>query len=798
MSILPSGLLIYTTPENTADELVGGKFYSAYIGSESIYANIEHPETDKKIEGFKWDNACWMSDDTIDRYGEIRAIFDPSISGLKETYFQSGIGDDDDIQLINIDTVTTSGLRIDDLTNDFVPEINHGYYYDYSEGRYLFSDGSNVIYPTCSGLVDGISQAFNKIGFPDYPKTGIPIKARKFIWDSSIGKYELEKEYIKKDHFTGLRDADLVRQETDDEYDRIFWHLIDTTYEEFIVTYSGNGFPNAIFNTQIVEEIGSITQSGIPALKTQDYDYSAEDFNLDFLGYTTGLTDEVFNTTFSPIDLSMEYKVFTWNSVNDIQEWLVVTSGLTLTGNQCYLDRDLGLVQFGGDTIPTTGSKVGAYYWNTAQIEYEPENTIDSVKGYEVSLNPIIRSSGRGFLYLGTYEDSPASITLEADLPEISTDTYGPLYIGNTYAKLIATVLDQQGNYIEGLPVIFHITSTPISGSFSNQDSINAMTGVNGKAKTFYNPPESIAELGEYTTSGEVNNSPSYPAPITQTTSLFIDELALAIDDFEDPAGIYLYQVHANDALLGILYSGIDFNSEEETIRNYYVNYFSSEESIYGRLGLTSSGTVEDYTITWEEAHRELLNLSQPIWFSLNSESSSGRKLIVAEYDTTAVNPHVPDPTTQSGAFIPVEPIEVIDHNGSYELVYDTSSLDFPLPSGLMTAYFIAAPAYVTFQASIYNEQLNKTIYSNEISIKLDIPPYMNGTWLIDGINSMKIEEINSLITSAFEGRIMPLGFRLRSSTVTLAAAVNGVTYLDINHSTNYNVPGLQYRFNVI
>lgn len=790
MAIIPSGLITYNIPELTVDESVGGKLYAGYIGTESYYANIEHPETNKKIEGFKWDNAIWKSDNESDYYGEIRSIYDPTTSGLENSYFQSGIGDNDDLQLVDIIEVTTSGIGNNNLLDDYVPEINHGYYYKYKEERYLYSDSSSIVYPSYSGV---INELYNYVLLLDDPKTGIPIKARKFKWNNSNGVYELLKEYEKKVHFTGLRDDDLIRQDTFDNNNNILWDLVDNTEDEFIVTYSGITYPELIFNKQIVEEIGEITQSGIPALKNEDYDYYTEDFNLDFVGYANGIVDEVFHTTFSPIDITMDCRVFTWNSVNDIQEWNVVTSGENIGINEVYLDKDLGLVQF-GSSQPSIGSKVGIYYWNTAQVEYEPNNTIDTIKGYEVSLNPILRSSGRGFVYLNTYEDVPFNINLSAELATIQTDIYGPLYIGNTFAKIIAEVKDQQGNYIEGIPVTFEITSVPISGSFSGNSTIETITASNGKAKAFYNPPESVSELGEYVTSGEINNSPSYPAPITQTTSLFVQELNLAISDYESPEDIYLYQVHANDLTTGILYSGIDFNNEEETIAEYYRNYFTTEESIYGKLGLTTSGTIDDSTITWEEAHRELLNLVQPIWFNSLSNNSSGRKLIVTEYDTTAVNPHN---ITQSGAWIPKEPIEVVDRGSTFELIYDTSSVEFPLPSGLLQSYFVCAPVYITVQASTYNAQLNKMIYSNEISIKLDIPPYMNGTWLIDGINSMNYEEINSLLTAAMEGRKLPLGFRLRSTSVTLGAALNGVTYLDVNHSNSYNLPGLQYKFNV-
>jgi hypothetical protein len=147
----------------------------------------------------------------------------------------------------------------------------------------------------------------------------------------------------------------------------------------------------------------------------------------------------------------------------------------------------------------------------------------------------------------------------------------------------------------------------------------------------------------------------------------------------------------------------------------------------------------------------------------------------------------------------PFQPVNVENPSeGVYDIVFNTSAYQLPqppasntgplLPSGTLHNYFVVAPTSVDVQAYVINHRLNRVVDSNEISIQLKIPPYLSGLWTIDAINQNHINEISSLLTGMVaSGQRVPLGFRLRSSTVTLAAALDGVTFLDMNPEYNYN-----------
>ena len=161
-----------------------------------------------------------------------------------------------------------------------------------------------------------------------------------------------------------------------------------------------------------------------------------------------------------------------------------------------------------------------------------------------------------------------------------------------------------------------------------------------------------------------------------------------------------------------------------------------------------------------------------------------GKKTIITTFDSDALNPH----TYEDGALVPMQPAIIENVGGTeYDLIYDTSSYSIPLPSGILNSYMVVAPCSISLQASVYNSKINRTIYSNEIEVQLDIPPYAKGLWELELLNSLQLNEISSLITTAMEGKKVPLGFRIKSSNVTLAAALGGVTFLDINREFNTN-----------
>jgi hypothetical protein len=799
-----SGLLTYVTPLTPADALSGGRLYPTSLGSRSLWTTKNNPYTSNKIEGWKFDSRIWPDDNIENINAFVPSIWDPTISGITETYFQSGMGDGDDLRIAALQYILSSGLQTTGTGNLWAPQIHHGYYYDYDEEGYLFSDDSMVVYPSYSGVLAGLNSSvtagLNFVYLPEFPKVGSPLLARTFTWDEDNAKYSVYKEYRKKVNFTGRRQIDYSRLETyDTARNAILFENIDNSEPECIISYSGFAasgvMPAVIFNKQCCEPIGTITASGLPTFTT-----------LDSLGYAEGESQQL-HFTYAPVDLTSPVRIFSWNQsttsgITNYREWTPVPSGTNFRGNQVLLDGDLGTIQFGttasGQNLPNVGDNVGAHYYPTVQIEFEPENTDDFILAPEANLNPIYRRTGRGFVYLSTRVSDSATVTLAADLALISTNKYGPLAIGSNFCPVIATVKDRKGNVLEGIPVDIFITSEPHAGTFGATDeAVTAITDEYGEARAFYNPPRTINEIGENieSTGWSNNAAPAYPDYPAVTNATILTTSNLLVEASDPPDDVYVYGVYTDDPLLGLTYAGIDPADTAAQLAEYYKRYLIAED-IYGPTGMIPSGVVSTVAINWEDGHRLIWNLARPVAYENNA--GLGRRMLLSEFDSDALNPHNP---TVAGAWVPKQPFKVENVGvGIYRIIFDTTSVAIPVPAGDLVSYFVVAPTSVKLQASVYNARLNKTIYSNEIQIKLEIPDYMNGLWLIEGVNSMNIGEISSLITSAMEGKKLPLGFRLRSSSVTLAAALNGVTFLDINSTDDPEVsvwPTVGFTFNI-
>lgn len=797
--LIASGVLHINKVKESARTEFGQAAYSASIGSLSKFVTTAHPATGKLIEGFHWDERAWSTEDTDNIAVTVPSNWDPSTSGISKSHFQSGIGSNRDLELEDIKVIPGSGINGSADRNIWAPEIKHGYYYDFSTRGYLYSDDSEVVYPTYSGVVSGLNIAtvsgFNKVPLLSIPKVGVPISVVQFEWDPVDGRHDIILDLSKKIQFTGKRDSNGSRQLTyDTAKEERFWDLIDQSLNEFIVEYSGisNGdleVPEVILNNQYVTEVGSL--DSIPS-------------GLEVVGISTGSAKQQFNLKYSPVDAGMSVDIYSYVTTSGaVTKWTPVpfSTNIPVGVRWVKLDHDLGILQFGDTTIsgvlaPPGGHTVAAHYWRTVRVEYEPQLSQDTIKAVEANTNPIYRRGSRGFVYLATRLEDPASIELSAQLPliqeTVNSKVYGPLPIGNGFTPLIATVKDTQGHLLEDQEVTFFIKSNPPAGSFGTLgETITSITGPEGEAKAFYNPPSNISQIGEsITASGHsIDNSPSYPG-ITQTTTLHTEKLLIE----GDLSDIFLYQVHIDDPLQGLLDSTVA-DTIEAQVEEYYRKYFI-EQQIFGPTGLTTTSGISNTSglsaTEWEANHRLIWNLSRPLIFQDNI--GLGKKVLVAKLDANMLNPH----TFTPGAVGPVQPIDVVNlGNSEYDVVFDTSSHSIPVPSGTLHSYFLIAPTTVTLQASVFNQRLNQTILSNEVQIKLNIPPYLSGLWIIDAINQNEIDQISSLLSNIVaSGQRVPLGFRLRSSAVTLAAALDNVTFLDVNvpfNSDIYNpdaVPG--------
>ena len=741
----PSGILSYTLPL-LSSRYEEGDARPSLLGSRSPQTIIKNPSTGNLITGWKWDDRVWTDDTTENNAEVVPFNWDPTTSGIPTDYFQTGIGNGTDLNLDGVELVEASGLINGEIENQWCPLLNHGYYYEYENQKYLFSDDSVIVYPSLAGVVP--AQARNLILLSSYPKLGVPIVARQLQWIESEDLYEDYLVLEKKTYFTGQKQLDGTRLSTWDG-SNILYSNIDQTKDEFVLLGE-----DLIFTKQYVSHIAETAASGIQS-------------------------HQIVHSSFAPIDSTAALVVSSTNPITHIvTSWTVVSEGETLSGNQVAVDYDLGLFTFGNSdgsgTVVPLGNSILLSYYKTLRVEYESTGTEDSILGIETNINPIYRTSNEGFVTLKDAEEYPYSIVLSSNLPVLPSGLSGPLYLGSPLARLIATVKDKNGNTLEGEFVTFGVTSSPFLGTFGGaalDETIEVPTDANGEAIAPYIPPQSINDLSEYI--DYYGFAQSGVNTVLSTSSLSIQG---------NLADVRLYEIFLDDPIQGYLNTAIAEDAPTQ-LATFYNTYLSTSN--------ITGGTANS---AWEDYFRMAWNLARPLLFT--GQEGQGRRQLVAVTSTNYLNP---DGAFQPPAFGPIVPLEVwqkgptncnIKFPGnlpipSGSLLPEPSGSPIPGPSGSLWGYMVEAPANITFQAAVYSSKLDKVLLSNELTLRIQAPPYMDGTTILATLSNSDIAEISSAlvahVTASGTGGTIPFGWRLPSSNVTVAGALNGVTFIDIN-----------------
>jgi hypothetical protein len=728
------------------------------IGTKSKWVDTPVPGTGKTIEGFIFDDKRWGGILDENEAHFVPVLWDPSTIGVKD-YISPGIGDNNDLLLTSVQSNRIDG---DDI---WQPRLHHGFYYSENEEYYLHSDDAVVdIVP--SGLV---ASGGNTIQLSYVPKPGIPILARGYKWDSEAGTYLPDRTIRKVIELNGeFTESGQVRAQ---DGDTIFWENVNTSEEEWTLNYSTVP-PTAIFNQDIAKAIGQnhITISGLSQFLIDE---------LDLLGVANGYENEQFHLTYSPVSRDHDVTIYSDYYGTSFQVYSIVED-FTVSGvNEVKLDYDLGTVTFGssgeGGLVPY-GVTVRAAYTKTVGIEYEPEHTKDYIESNTADLNPIRRFSGNGFVFIRNRSEEIASLELEALLPEISSDFYGPLLLGNNFATIQATAYSLAGEPVEGQEITFEIIGADI-GTFGASDTSSAYSNSRGQARTLYNPPRTIDDLGGVTDDVTITASGS---------QLFLSEYSPA----SDSASLFLFQIAREDNILGIPRSQLPEFYEaflaEEDLEGPYIthNLSSSFDSAWDGLSLLLQQAVK-----WEVWHRTVHGLATPVTYE-PGDLRTGKKTVIAQFDATAVNPH----TGTTPAIVPVQPLSyTIDSSGLGTTVSFEEELPLVASGTAHRAYMVVGPSKVAIRAKTTNATTGQIILSNTIEILIDIPDAAKGLFDIETLNSIPsgllnnanlyeqseedLEEVQLLESTG----LLPLGWRIRSTGITLASALNGLTFLDLN-----------------
>jgi hypothetical protein len=669
---------------------------STQVGHASAYTTKEHPGTSKQIEGWEWDKRTWPEPPLEEGLSYVPSVWDPTISGLSESYFQSGYGDNNDLLLLGFDEVVSSGLEL------WAPKIYHGHFYVHDEEWYLFSDTYQTEYFSSATTISGMQY----LDLSLVPKAGIPILVQNYEFDDILGRYRIKQSYRKVVEFTSVSGFSEFRMDTSVSPPRLWM--------------------DGIYTEKVGESLALV--SGV--LGSQEAMEA-----LDFIGVSDGSAGQAFNLTYSPVDPDADVQVWVYQGYATPQEYETVSgeNDFVSSGYQVILDKDLGVLRFGdwdgssgAGMIPPAGYRISTHYTRGIAVHYEPQYTQNDLLALTANVNPVTASTGKGFVQVSTLLGDPASIELASELP-----TASPTYVidlGNNTGKLVATVKDAWGRTLEGEQVTFSIQD-PQVGTFGGVlTSVSSTTDGNGQARAIYNSPLTISDIGRVTT------SVSWEGVGTKVT----------VDDMTTPtavSGVYLYKVHSYDEVLGIPASGLT---------PYYEDYLTGIEAVSGVQG----------TPSFEAEYRTEQGLSAPVTYTAGNTSIGKKSLVITQKPLADRVLNTKTGALDANVYSPLYPATVTEtgtaSSPQFELVY--SGVNLPLPEAAppvdadtAKAYFVVADTNTTVQASVLNKRTGGTINSNEITLRTQIPASANGTYVCNTLSALpsglltKVQDVTAM-----------------------------------------------------
>lgn len=696
---------------------------------------------------WKWDYR-YVVQDNITETLPFPGLKRSHLLSLPRSYWQNGPisgREGDAVKVVDVQEVFAQGrLR-------WAPVIHNGDLNIWREPTYFFSDDS-VVETVDSTNVDDGGRSLHTLG--RIPRTGFPILATIFK-RSEENEFFPWRSFSRREYFSGIFDSDGVEQTTRDG-DTFYWSNVDTTKREF-VSYAKNEAIHCLFNKYALE---SITSSVVPSLLS--------DFNdLEYVGSSDGSDGLVFRTSYFPISNDSILAIYVVNTSGSTWTEYTIVEEFT-AANQVQLDTDLGVLTFGdstGSTLPPpAGYAIYIAYRATPRIEYEEEGYREESVVANADVSPLSQSTNRGFVTLARSQLDIDSIVLETTIdnyPDVA-QTYGPIFAGSGYAPLLATVYSSTGTVVPNVEVTFFFETSPSFGSLGGSGvTAQRLTNFNGIARTFYSSPTDVQGMGFNVTSVDTGNILTLPVDANLTSE-------------ED---IYTYQVLKDDPLTGI--AGADTNLGEiewdDSLLNgrkvvLYKWNAAAINPISGNLGayapirpssitegyilgytdtlydpdpdpygtLIKSGTMSSANLGWIQDLSDTWIPNEYRGYVVEVEALNETRRILSNTDTTLV---------LAGEFSSLP-------TGTYNIFDKTDNLG---------GYWVVSDRFITLRASAYSPSKGRTIYSNILNIRVEIPEYMKGSYI-----SSSLPEI-------------PFGFRLIDDISEQASALDGATYISIN-----------------
>lgn len=687
----------------------------------------DSPDGEETFAPWKWDDRIWTDERYENSELAIPSIGDPEIRGLSSSFFQSGVGGQNDLKVKKATKVFQQG------NEKWTVQIRHGDYFKYYRKRFLFPDESIV------QNIDDTENEDNRnvLQLSEIPRDGSVIWAA--IWKRGDNNEPFIYRFIRqKQIFSGIYSAS-GEAETVDSNGDVIWGNVDTSKHEFIIVWPSDKTtaPKLYFNKDFVFQVGPDSFS-----HADDFDYC------DYLGTRQGDEQQIFFTAYFPIhDNSFSlYK-------NEISTPLT-------EGTDYEIDLDRGEVTFPSGSSITKGDRIYAKYKVTVEVEYEPWFASRFLIPSNININPVASIINSGFVYLTEKDLRVARIELTADAPVISDGVYGPVYLGGDYTYLIATAYSAEGYPVPDTEISFYLDEGASPGSNGRingaaptvSNPVKVITDANGQARVIYTTSRSVESAGQHIT---------HPSSETASELTLLYDYGINEDSLDS---LFIYQVYADDAFQPWIRTTTGDEPGHGGRKVVLYKWTKTDEVGGGESG-TRNWQTSDASFTYQHPRTGEVGTFMPI------VATSKSNKVLTFSNNLPYTDDVPDDWQLNVTYANGNKVRNPDDGVWYKYIATASTQateenkppnpDYWAIYHGMPAYWVAGGKRVKAYAKAYSPLYGATIYATPIELAVEIPEYMNGVYVSDAVKT-------------------PYGFRLYDEH-TVASALDGVTFLSIN-----------------
>ena len=439
-------------------------------------------------------------------------------------------------------------------------------------------------------------------------------------------------------------------------------------------------------------------------------------------------------------------------------------------------------IQHGKGLLETDKLYIG--YVAVPQIAYEVTESAKRTANSSgwLDIKNISNSQTNNILQISTIEPNIASLVLTIDKPIIAGNIYGPCFFGTDTARLTATAYDSRGNPVEDVNITIVLDGD--AGSLNNGlNSYTSLSNSSGEIYALYNAPydwDSIGRIVEAVsyvgadTMFMVSDLPPDLDPTTVTTYQVLKQdpsigtlgLPLVVLGYQNDA---LYETGEPAFPAGILVRGL-FDDAVSRFMGGTAIMLGSDAVLYRRTIIAviemydNYGVLIGYKLGLDEA-MEIFDtgIIDKLWLletqaeEWNSDFLDGVRVLLYEWNTSVQHPL----TGALGAYYPLYPNSV---DGDTITFNDRilPSPDADDRNNNLGGYIIVTSNIVSFYAYAKDPISGRTITSNTVRLRLDLPSYLVG---VDRSGALPI----------------PYGFTFVTEEFNVGTGLGGANFLTIN-----------------